>query len=126
MATTKRTKRKQPAVPTPQNIEEAAKFVREAGEQQSEIERITIELAQDLKNTEAFYVALAAPHVKKREELIRGLCVFAQTHRGDLTEEMAKAIAGLSKRKFKVTASVTKSKSESNGSSAARRKQKPT
>lgn len=80
----KRIKRR--VVTVPQNLDEAADFVRRIGQAKREIERLAERLTVKIDRLKAVAVEEAAPREATIVELFDGLFVFAQAHREELSE----------------------------------------
>lgn len=85
---TKKTRIKQAAasVFVPQNREQAAEAIREIGERQRELARISADMGDELALVKERWEAAAEPHKQRIEALTEGVQTWCEAHRDALTQ----------------------------------------
>ncbi len=73
-------------VPVPKNLEEAAKFLSQIGEEQRATEVIQSDLNAKVAELKSKAMSNAEPHQKKISQLVEGLYAFAESRRDELTD----------------------------------------
>ncbi len=86
MPTAKRVTKK-PVVPAPQNLEEAAEYIRKIGERQRAIDRVNNDLNAKIEEVKKPFMDESAQYQKEYDHLVEGLYAYAQGHRKDLTQD---------------------------------------
>ncbi len=81
---------KRPVVPTPQNLNEAAEFVRQIGEAERAIEQSNHDMNTKLEEIKRPFVDQVEQHQQQLTELVEGLYAYAQGHRLELTDDEKK------------------------------------
>lgn len=71
--------------PVPENIDEAADFVALIGDETRSLERIQIDMKEEMAAVKKKYEELAAPHIEERAALTEGLRIWASANRKQLT-----------------------------------------
>ena len=77
---------KRAVVPVPKNLNEAAQFLAEIGQEQRATDEIRSNLNAKVDELKAEAIADDEPHQKKISELVEGLFAFAEGHRNELTD----------------------------------------
>lgn len=72
--------------PVPQNLDEAAKFLRSIGQEQRKIDGIHSTLNQEIDALQSKLMDDAKPHEEKISQLVEGLFAFAESNRDKLTD----------------------------------------
>jgi len=71
--------------PVPQNREEARDYILRIGKHQNERKRIEATMNDQIQKVKDKYQALAAPHAEQIAELSKGVQVYCEAHRDELT-----------------------------------------
>jgi len=74
------------AVTVPQSREQAAEAIRQIGESQRELARLTADMNDELSRVKARWEEAAEPHKAKVEALTQGVQVWAEANRDALTQ----------------------------------------
>ena len=82
----KQTRIKRLVTPVPQNLDEAAKFLRSIGQEQRKIDGIQSTLNQEIDVLQSKLMDDAKPHEEKISQLVEGLFAFAESNRDKLTD----------------------------------------
>lgn len=77
---------KRPALPAPQNLNEAAEYVRRIGEVKRGIEQADNEMNARIEAVKALFVERVSSLQEQLQQLVDGLHAFAQANRDELTD----------------------------------------
>ena len=77
---------KKAVIPVPKNLEEAAGFLAEIGQEQRATDKIRSGLNAKVDELKAKAMADGEPHQEKISQLVEGLFAFAEAHRDELTD----------------------------------------
>jgi len=76
---------KRPVVPAPQDLNEAADFVRKIGEAERAIETANSVMNEQLEQVKQPFVEQVEQHRQQLDQLLEGLYAYAEGHRAELT-----------------------------------------
>ena len=77
---------KKAVIPVPKNLEEAARFLAEIGQEQRATDKIRSGLNAKVDELKAKAMADDEPHQKKISQLVEGLFAYAEANRAELTD----------------------------------------
>lgn len=77
---------KRTVTPVPQNLDEAAKFLRSIGQEQRKIDGIQSTLNEKIDALQSKLMDDVKPHEEKISQLVEGLFAFAESNRDKLTD----------------------------------------
>lgn len=82
----KATRIKRPVIPVPKNLDEAAEFLAEIGEERRAIDSVQSDFNAEVDMLKSKAIAETKPHENKISQLVEGLFAYAEAHRDELTE----------------------------------------
>jgi len=85
MAVKARIKRPASNYPVPESMDEAADMVAKIGDLTRAIERINIDMKEEMARVKAKYEEMAAPHIEERDAPTEGVRIWAEANRKQLT-----------------------------------------
>lgn len=85
--TKKKAVAKRAAVPAPQNLNEAAEYVRQIGEAERAIDRANTDMNARIEEVKQPFVEEAKEHQQTLADLVEGLYAFANGRRAELTDQ---------------------------------------
>ncbi len=86
---------KKQTVCVPNDLTEAAQFIREIGQIERNISQINSRLNENISNLTQVATEKVTPHSERQSELLEGLYVFAEARRAELTEDGRKKTVDL-------------------------------